>query len=56
MVERRKVVMLGAAITAGMVAAGVVYLLYLRPQWRRHVVEVGHHVLNVADSLIKRGS
>jgi hypothetical protein len=56
MVERRKAVIIGAAVTAGVVAAGVVYLLYVRPQWRRYVVEAGHHVLNITESLVKRGS
>jgi len=43
-----------AAATAGIMAAGVVYLMYLRPQWRRQVMEVGHHLLNLAEGAIKR--
>ena len=43
-----------AAVTAGVVAAGIVYLMYKRPQWRRQVVEVGRHLLNLAEGAIKR--
>ena len=46
----------GAALAAGVVAAGVAYLLYHRPQWRRHVVEIGHHLLNVAEGMVGRAS
>jgi len=45
---------LGTALAAGIVAGGVAYLLYHRPQWRRHVVEIGHHLLNVAEGMITR--
>ena len=54
MVDRRKAIL--AAAAAGVVAASIAYLLYLRPQWRRQVVEVGRHLLNVAEGLIKRGA
>jgi len=43
-----------AAVTAGVVAAGIVYLMYKRPQWRRQVVEVGRHLLNLTEGVIKR--
>ena len=55
MTQRKKAVAIGAAVTAGVVAAGIVYLMYLRPQWRRQVVEIGHHLLNVAEGVLKRG-
>jgi len=45
--------MVVAAVSAGVLAAGVVYLLYLRPQWRRQVVEVSRHLLNLAEGAIK---
>jgi hypothetical protein len=46
--------MIAAAISAGVMAAGIVYLMYLRPQWRRQAVELGHHLLNLAEGAIKR--
>jgi len=49
--QQQKMVAIGAALLAGTVAASVVYLLYIRPKWRRHVVEIGHHLLNVAGSI-----
>lgn len=52
MVKRQKMIV--AAVTAGCVAAGIVYLMYKRPQWRRQVVEVGRHLLNLAEGVIKR--
>ncbi|MHB0936247.1 MAG: hypothetical protein ACYDCO_01685 [Armatimonadota bacterium] len=52
MAKRQKMIV--AAVTAGVVAAGIVYLMYKRPQWRRQVVEVGRHLLNLADGVIKR--
>ena len=55
MIERRKTAVIGAAAVAGVVAAGIVYLLYRKPHWRRQVVEVGHHLLNFAEGIIKRG-
>jgi|GEM_PF-2303426 len=50
--SKRKVIV--AAVTAGVLAAGVVYLLYLRPQWRRQAMEVSRHLLNLAEGAIKR--
>jgi len=52
MMKRQKAVV--AAVTAGVVAAGIVYLMYLRPRWRRQVVELGRHLLNLAEGVIKR--
>ena len=49
--KRRATAALSAAILAGVVAAGVAYLLYLRPRWRRQVVEIGRHLLNVAEGV-----
>ena len=54
--NRRTTAAVGAALAAGVVAAGVAYLLFLRPQWRRHVVEIGHHLLEVAEGMVKRSS
>ncbi len=51
--QRRKTLAFGAAVVAGVVAAGVAYLLYLRPQWRRQVVEVGRQLLNAADGILR---
>ncbi|HOS44486.1 MAG TPA: hypothetical protein PK794_12400 [Armatimonadota bacterium] len=42
-----------AAATASLVAAGVVWLLYRRPDWRRHVIAVGRHLLNASDHLLR---
>ena len=55
--NRRKVVLAvgTAAVTAGAMAAVLVYLMIKRPQWREHVVEVSRHLLNAAEGLIKRG-
>ena len=50
--QRKVVTAVGSAVVAGVVAAGVVYLLHMRPQWKRHVVEIGRHLLGVADGLI----
>lgn len=44
----------GAALIAGTVAASVAYLLYMRPQWRRYVVEIGRHLLTVAEGISNR--
>ncbi len=49
--QQKKRMAIGAALLAGTVAASVVYLLYVRPKWRRYVVEIGHHILNVAGSM-----
>ncbi|MHB9130944.1 MAG: hypothetical protein ACYDBB_07615 [Armatimonadota bacterium] len=43
-----------AAITAGVVAAGVAYLLHKKPEWRKHVASAGRFVLNTAEGLLKR--
>lgn len=54
--ERKMALAIGtAAATAGVVAAVLAYLMIKRPQWRDHVVEVGRHLLNAAEGLIKRG-
>jgi hypothetical protein len=54
--SRKKWVAIGAAATAGVVAAGIVYVMYLRPQWRRSFVEVSRHLLNLAEGVIKRSN
>lgn len=54
MANRRRAII--AATAAGVVAAGIAYLLYLRPQWRRQVVEIGRQLLNVAEGIVRHGA
>lgn len=56
MENKRRTAVLGVAIIAGVVAAGVAYLLHTRPHWRKYAVEAGRHLLNVADGVIHRSS
>ncbi|MHB9024462.1 MAG: hypothetical protein ACYC7E_09835 [Armatimonadota bacterium] len=42
----------GIAALAGVVAAGVVIVLYLRPGWRRQAASVGRYLLQLAESTI----
>lgn len=41
-----------AAATAGVVAAGLVVVLYLRPEWRRLILGAGRHLLNAAEHFL----
>jgi len=40
------------AVVAGSVAAGVAYLLYVRPQWRKGMLEFGRYLLSAAENVI----
>lgn len=42
------------ALIAGAVAAGVAYVMHIRPQWRRYVVDIGKHLLDVAEGMLRR--
>jgi hypothetical protein len=54
--QRKMTMAIGAAVLAGTVAAGVAYVLHIRPQWRRHIVEAGRHLLNVAEGMLWRST
>lgn len=51
--NRHHALAIGAAIAAGVIAATVTYLFATRPHWRRHVVDVGHHALNLAEGMLR---
>jgi hypothetical protein len=44
----------GVAVLAGLVAAGVVVVLYLRPGWRRQAASIGQYLLQIAESTVLR--
>lgn len=39
---------------AGAAGAVVAYLFFVRPKWRRYVVDIGHHLLNLAEGMQPR--
>jgi hypothetical protein len=52
--ERKTATGIGVAVVVGVAAAGIAYLLYMRPQWRRHAMNIGRHVWWAMEGLVKK--